>query len=791
MAVQLEGGFLSMNGSEYDISIYNDSYASSSTTIVIKSLKITYESEGDPFLEPLKASRCQVEFINNSAAVDTFITALVNGDEDQFKIKVEKEGDMFWCGVLLADQFSFEDKPKNRVVTLNAIDGIGRLRDLRFDWALDSGNPDQNTYLEYIYECLEYNGLSDFWGAGVAYFKESAEIYDTNMTNTGNQYSPLLQTRCDKARFLTDEMYTNVRNLKPFGKKATLPDDAAINCYEVLERILKLMTCRMFISDGVYYIQQLRNFNTSSYNERSIRKDLAVLSYQTVTHRLTEATDVKRLGDCRWTYFPPLQEVSIINEPLYTLAQSGGGIQQLTTVTEPLTQSIKLGTLTGGTSSGKSMRLRVAFNVPFNGSSLPTLMQVEIKFTAGAYRLKSQNAKPDIVEWTTNSGDVVRRQFTYRDLAKTSGMVYIDVITPEFPFASQTNCLLEVTWETIGTWSSANYINIYPVEITPLMNGLELSTTKYTVKNTTNNSVIIEYGELEFTDEQEITSKNIMEINSTGSTWVQSGVWDAGYSSPVSLAKTLCLETMSFQDRAVLTLQGSISVPKSYVGGGTPYVPMFHQTYYYDSETFIFNGGTLDCNLDKFTGEWFRSIQNKSGWGVQQDSGDGNAYNKDIKVGTPRENGFDPDKWTREAMYSLINKQLATVDTDIPNSGAITTISITSLDRKLYSGDVVSILHPVNNRVMDTFTLTADAAASDVELVVSSQTPTDDIPAGALVIFNAQTIRDSGIFRTTSSSTPPAGGFGGNGAIQVGLLDGILYYQSNGETYEVTGTLKT
>lgn len=791
MAVELQGGFLSENGSEYDIGIYNSSFGGSVSAIKIKKLSFSYEKQGDPFLYPLKSSRCTLEFINDSSEVDTFINGLVNGNEDQFTIKVEKEGDLFWCGVVLADQFSFEDKPKARVITLNAIDGIGRLRDIRFDWALDSNNDEQNTYLKYIYECLEYNGLSGFWGANDVYFNESAEIYDTNMTNTGTQYSPLLQTRCDRARWLTDEAYTNIRNLKPFGKKATFPDDAAINCFEVLERILKIMTCRMFMSDGVYYIQQLRNFNTASYNERSIRKDLAVLSYQTFSHRLTDDTDVTRLGDGRWTYFPPLQEVSIINEPLYTVAQSGGGIQQLKTTTEPLTQSIKLGTLTGGTSSGKSMNIRVAFNVPYHGSSLPNLMQVKIKFTAGTYRLKSQNAKPDIVEWTTNSGDVVLRQFTYRDLAKTSGMVYIDVGTPEFPFTSQTNCLLEVTWETIGSWSSANYINIYPVEITPLMDGLELTTKKYTVENTTSNSVLIEYGSLEFTDEQEITSKNIMEINSTGSTWVQSGVWDAGYSSDVSLAKTLCLETMSFQDRAVLTLQGSLKVTANNVGVGTPYVPMFHQTYYYDSETFIFNGGTLNCNNDTFTGEWFRAIQNKTGWGIQEDTGDGNIYNKDIKVGTPKTNGFDPDKFTRDAMFALVNKQLATLDENLAvASGPFTSFSITSLDRDIYDGDVVTLIHPVNNRVMETFTLSADAAASDVELTVDSKTPAEDIPAGALIVFNGETLRDSGIFRTTSSSTPPTGGFGGNGAIQVHLTDGKLYYQSNGDTYEVQGTIK-
>lgn len=787
MAEQLQGGFLSENGGEYDIYIYNESFAGSASEVIVKDLKITYESEGDPIMEPLKASRCAFSFINNSADVDTFITNLVNSSEDKFHLVVKKQSNLFWCGVILADQISFEDKPKPRIVTVTAIDGIGRLADIEFDYNTAA----QNTMLKYIYEALEYNGLSTYWGTNDAYFKESSEFYDTQMTNTGTQYSPFLQTRFDRALLLTDK----VNGSKTYDRgyvSITLPTYTPVTCAVVLEEILRINSCRMFMSNGCYYIQQIRNFNTSSYNERSIRKgDLAVLSYQTVQHRLTEATDIKRLGDCRWTFKPPLQEVRVNSVPRNTLAQGGGGIQLLNQGTSPLVQTVQLGTLRGGSGSGKTILIRLNAVVT-RLASFQSVAELEINFTAGSYRLKSAKATPDIIEWTTNAMDRVYRDISpYTVYLQDSSNVFLEIETPEFPSAKEDNCTISITY-TESNFGSSGEMKIYPIELILLENGAQIQEAQYIVPNTIENSVIVEYERPLLNDlTLGFSSKNSFEVNSTGSTWVNSGNWDAGYSSDVTLVETLCLETMSLQDKAVEVLQGSVKVPQSYIGAGTPYPPMFHLTYYYDSKTYVFNGGTLDCSNDTFTGEWFRSIQNKTGWSVQQDDGDGAVYDKDIKVGTPKKKVYDNDHWTRQAMYSLINKQLATVDTDIPNSGAITTISITSLDRKLYSGDVVSILHPVNNRVMDTFTLTADAAASDVELVVSSQTPTDDIPAGALVIFNAQTIRDSGVFRTTSSSTPPAGGFAGNGAIQVGLLDGILYYQSNGETYEVTGTLKT
>lgn len=788
MSEQLLGGFYSENGGNYDIQILNENFVGSSKNIKTNNLKITYESEGDQILESLKASRCEFSFINDSDEVDAFINALVNGVEDDFHLVVNKQNDLFWCGVILADQISFEDKPKPRIVTITAIDGIGRLADIEFDYSA----ADQNTMLKYIYEALEYNNLSQYWGVNDAYFEESCEFYDTQMNNTGTQYSPLLQTRFERTLFLTDEVNGSKkinRTVAGFGQYSiTLPTYTPVTCAQVLDEILKINSCRMFLSEGSYYIQQVRNFNNSTYNERSIKKDLTVLSYQNASHRLTEATDVKRLGDCIWTYFPPLQEVRLNSVPRNTLAQGGSDIQILDQSTTPIAQTVQLGTLRGGSGSGKTLRILIQVQVSVL-SSLNNSVTVEANLTAGSYRLKSTSAKPDIVEWTTNATDRVTRGFDpYIDNTST---LYIDIETPEFPSAKEDNCTLSIEYTGVN-FDTSDSMKIYPPELILLEDGVQVQEGQYSVYNLINNSVIIDYGQPLLNDfTLGFSSKNSFEVNSTGSTWVNSGNWDAGYSADVSLVETRCLETMSLQDKAVEVLQGSIKVPESYIGVGTPYAPMFHLTYYYDSKTFVFNGGTLNCLTDTFTGEWFRSIQNKTGWSIQQDDGDGEVYNKDIKVGVPKKKVFSNDHWTKQAMFSLVNKQLATIDTDIPNSGAITTISITSLDRDLYDGDVVSVLHPVNMRVMDTFTLSADANSGDVELDVTSQTPTDDIPAGALIVFNAQTIRDSGVFRTTSSSTPPAGGFAGDGALMVHLTDGKLYYQSGGETYEVPGILKT
>lgn len=796
MGVQIEGGFYSENGGNYDISIYNDSFVGSSESVTVTGLEIMYESPDDEILEPLKASRCSFRFLNNSAAVDTFITNLVNGKEDQFKIVVEKQNDLFWCGVVLIDQVSFEDKPKARVVEITAIDGIGRLQEIEFDY----NTSDTNTMLKYIYECLEYNDLSQYWGVNDAYFKESCDVYDTQMTNTGTSYSPLLQTRFSRFLLLTDEVTGErvVTRTLTSGATAriTLPTYRPLMCSDVLRAILQITCCRMFMSDGVYYIQQIHNFSASSYNERSIKKDLTVASYQTVSHRIEEGTDVIREGNCRWTYLAPLQQTRLDSIPISTLAQSGGGILTLDNTGSKI-QEVQLGTLKGGSGSGKSLKIRLSFNVPFTGSSLPTIMEMSLNIEAGSYRLYSTPQKPDIVKWTTTGTDRVTRQFTYRDLAKTSEIIYIDIDTPEMPFASEANCELSVEWSSLGTWAGSNFIKIHPIQISLLTDGELIQESQYVVINQNATDVkqyskVIDYGIPLLNDYSlGLSSQNTFEVNSTGSTWVFSDVWNAGYSSNESLVKTLCLEAMSLQNIAVEVLQGTIKVPKSLVGV-VPHTPLFWQTYYYGSDTYFMNGGTLNCVTDEFTGSYVQYVQTKTSLSIVENNGDGVAYDRNIKIGTPKKDAFDPDKWTRNAMYTIVNKQLSTLDGSISTSGgAITSLAVTSLDRKLYVDDQIIIVHPVNNRIMDTFVLSADAVASAVSISVDSKTPSEDLPDGALIMFNEQTIKDSGIFRTTNSSTPPAGGFGGDGAIQIGLSDGNLYYQSNGDTYIVSGIIKT
>ena len=805
MGVQIKGEFYSDNGGNWEVYIYNSSYASTVTDVIVHDLNITWESQGDDLLEPLKASRAAFSFINDSSAVDSLISAIKNGDEDQFHMVIEKESNLYWAGVVLVDQLSWEDKPKPRIVTITAIDGIGRLADIEFDYATDATNPAQTSMLGYIFEALEYNRLSQYWGASDAYFKESCEFYETQMPTTGGTFdtnqSPLLNTRCDRFLFITDEV-AGEKVVQRALRTITIPSYRPVMCSEVLSSILQLFSCRMMMVDGSYQIQQVRNFTSGSHKVRSISKSLSIVSYASPNNRQTEGSEVQRLGDGRWSYKPALQVVRLDSIPRALIAQSGGGIQELTSSTTPLIQEVQLGTVRGGSSSGKSITIRVMFDVPNRFSSLPTRLDLELKVECGSYRLKSNLSTPDKIEWTNTATDRVNRSWSYSDIANSDGILYVDIESPEIPFTSASSCEIAAEWSTVGTWSAANFINIHPIQIQMLQDGELIQETQLQVLNPKISagsdpkilSYVKDWGTPIVNDiSLELSNVNTLEVYD-GSTWQFASSWDADYSADVELIRTLCLETMSLQRFAVDILQCTIKLPTDMVAGSNKEVKP-HYSYYYDSQEYVFNGGTMNCNRDELNGEWVEVNHSTSGVSIVAEDGDGWVYRGNDKVGLPKQNTYGQGRYNRDAMLTLINKTLANTDTAYTVSGgAITSISIDSLDRDIYEDDVIEIVHPVTLRSMDSFTLSANATGGDISLSVVSQTPAEDLPAGCLVMFDFQkTIESNGLIRgtdvvTIETTVPEAGGFGiGNVIRNPG--DGNLYYSDGSSTYKITGEL--
>ena len=814
MAKRLHAEFFSQNGTEYDIELYDSSFVGTSQEVITHDLQIRWESEGDMPLEPLKASKASFSIVNNSAAVDAFLTSMKSGNEDDFQMVIRKNGSLFWAGVVLIDLLSWADTPKNRVVTIQAIDGIGRLKDIPFTWASDTANPDTNTLLKYVYEILEYNNLSTYWGASDAYFYESCEFYDTQITTPAATDSPFLLTRCERTLFLTNDVlrtiptsklvptinfalptYRNIRGTSNVGWKRI---DSAINeykpitCGDALAAIMQLMCCRIMMSDGAYHIQQLRNFDGATYNRRLITKGLTVSSAANFSHRQTEGTDVKRAAGGVWTYLPPLNLATVLYTPPPIMRYDGGSEEPLDSATTPITRTMNIGTVRGGSGTGRTMKvyahIRNDKNVLRNNSKLT----IDIQIKCGTYRVKSTQAAKNVIEWTTVGTDKVTREQRVGTSYGWAGHtdIWFEFETPEIPFTKETGCTIDFTYTltSINASSPNAKLVIKPEAAETLIESDRNQNALFEVNNpNTQNSKRIDFGNLGLVDRDDPSTANNIEIYD-GTSWEESGLWDCGYPTDYTLHQGVPMEAVSLQRTPNDVFQGPIFVPASYSGKDCVYP---HMTYYYDTTTYWFNGGTWICNHDRMQGEWVQYTFNSGSMSpVVNKSNQGGDINPD-DWNAPRisnKDEYDRDWWD--------DQQLAEIKTNT-GTGSVTSIAVVSLDRDLRDGDTLTIIDPYTNTIMDTCTVNGNQTSGATSITVNSFTPSQDLYVGALVTWKKSDIRESEIIRakdyliTTSTTVPTASTqIGADGAI-LNPNDGYLYYDAGGGTYRITGTLLT
>ena len=61
------------------------------------------------------------------------VNTLAYSDEGRFHLKVYKNGSIFWRGIILTDRFEWQDTGEPVSITIRAICGIGRLRNIKID----------------------------------------------------------------------------------------------------------------------------------------------------------------------------------------------------------------------------------------------------------------------------------------------------------------------------------------------------------------------------------------------------------------------------------------------------------------------------------------------------------------------------------------------------------------------------------------------------------------------------------------------------------------------------------
>jgi len=676
-----------------------------------------WDNQGDILLESIKASSTTITYANNDAWFDRFIEMYIESTDNELKLIMYKDNsgwELEWVGNIVIDLVEWDNISKPTPFTIKAIDGLDKLKDISYDEVATS--PTETSLKEHLYNLLAKNDLNQFWGVNDAYLRESIEYLSNEVAGTvTDHYSPL--DYC----FISDRMFINKR-----------PDDntsEGISCYEALRGILELFNCRIFISKGVYYIQQIRNYdNTTVIVYREYAKTMGSYARGTYQYKLTagprdRSEDLVVLGGGKFAYLAGLYKVSM---DVKANLQSEVKLDFLSTdvLNNPDTFTETFDVY-GGVGSGAILRYDFQVSA-YNGILTGDYLDVEIviSVTDGASTYYYTGGRGLRRKWVTSSASF---GYDIKGLVKGSVQKFT-LETLEIPLSGTLTLTVTATAKDYKGATKSIISGTAPYGV--------LSNITLPLGESSNNALIESYNPstnytkelqlppLVITDFSNSTSVNVISVKedylTTNTTLVKSETWGAGFDSDTELTNTRVLEAMSLQTRPISRYLGSFE---------GQYYP--HNCIVYNNKTYFFNGLSKNYKMDEVDGEWVEQTNNKAG--ITPTEWKGNPTEGEIYTGDGNQSG----------LVALLNNNHTVSAVDSAQAaGAVTSLSIVAsgLSQSIVKGDKVLVIDPITNGIIEEFTAAADLLSTDTTLSVESKTTTQDIEAGMVFQVAKETI---------------------------------------------------
>lgn len=339
-----------ISNAKYTVEIHDSEF--SGTAIEIDgsfTLRID-EGKVSDLLDPLLPSIADIN-VNvrlEDTAFETFLAEIPGEGEERYTVKIFRDEEQIWTGQLPTDLVEYPDQYYTYNVTLSAICGLVRLKNIKYD---NAGEPfeGRNTILGHVINCLTKLGYDFMLGAApIVRISELNWLEDSMLrVNSG------LET--------IDLAYDCFQEYDDFGVIDSL------SCWDVLQLICRRFHYRMFMAGATFYMQQVYDtvVNTVyTYSAAGVLLDTSVdtLSLAFTTERTEGA----------YRNYPPVREISLI----YNYKQ-GINRGNMLPANYTLGTSVSLGEITGG--AGEVLRFTL------NGSIRVIIAQEEAFFVR--YRL--------------------------------------------------------------------------------------------------------------------------------------------------------------------------------------------------------------------------------------------------------------------------------------------------------------------------------------------------------------------------------------------------------------------
>lgn len=236
----------------------------------------------------------------NSTDEESFLTDLIDADEERFTIELYHRQQLQFRGYILIEQVSQDVTSSYRALNITAVDGLTRLKEVKYPIYEETSTLTESrlrgypTFLETIVRCFEESNVSSLYSSTYPLFNVYTNWEESEMDFTNTDRPGLLdQIACQSNLFhnLSEENEEEV---------SITSSSNSFNCYKVLETILSILHCKIFYENGRYYIRHAWGSEATNgdMNYKSYEPDGTYIS-AAITEKSEqlgyEGTDVIRL----------------------------------------------------------------------------------------------------------------------------------------------------------------------------------------------------------------------------------------------------------------------------------------------------------------------------------------------------------------------------------------------------------------------------------------------------------------------------------------------------------------
>jgi len=348
---------------------------------LIQELITEWQDQGDILLGPIKESHTVITFNNNDEFFERFIDLFLNGNDDEFKLIIyrrndaDTDWDLEWAGNMVVDGLEWDNMDKPRPNSFRAIDGINMLKDVNYEEAL-TGTTAQ-PLISHLITALGYINTSQFWGASDAYIRESNEYVSTDIAGLTDSDSVF------EYAFFDDRVFIQTDN-----------DDIleGLDVYSVIVAIMEILSCRIFLAQGIWWVQQIRNFNNPTVIVfREFTTSIGAASTRgTFNHKKTvgqgdRAKDLVQMTGGTFNNHVGLLNVKIVAEqPGLVQNTVDDTVGRLSNATLTFNRQYSLGRASGGIGTGAKIRIEFWIDELINPEPLGTyFFECQLKMIGG------------------------------------------------------------------------------------------------------------------------------------------------------------------------------------------------------------------------------------------------------------------------------------------------------------------------------------------------------------------------------------------------------------------------